>query len=272
MGKKTEIEWCDATFNPWIGCTKVSPGCDNCFAEATATRYGWVKKWGDDYHRTTPENWKNPLRWAKEAVAAGKIMRLFCLSLGDIFDRKIPNEWRSMLWTLILKTSSIGGVEWLLLTKRPEYIEAMVPPILLCNPPSFLRFGFTAENQEMYEKRAPIFFSAWHGKNFMSYEPAIGELIMRSYCPGCGKLLNGSLSKTCGTCHGETKNIDWLVAGSESGARRRLANSQWFRIARDQCKDAGIPFMLKQANTAHGALVKRPLLDGRQWLEFPKAG
>ena len=95
MGENSKIEWCDHTFNPWIGCQKVSPGCDHCYAEAMMDhRYGKVQ-WGPhgQRKRTSDDNWRKPRRWAKDAN--GHRPRVFCASLADWLDNKAPREWRS---------------------------------------------------------------------------------------------------------------------------------------------------------------------------------
>jgi protein gp37 len=150
MGENTKIEWCDHTFNPWIGCTKVSPGCAHCYAEALMdTRWGKVK-WGPGGQRvrTSAANWKLPLRWNTEAekkrfvcavcgqrgtglgndpqcahVASGAPVlvhrrpRVFCASLADWLDDAAPVEWLADLLGVINDTPHL---DWLLLTKRPE--------------------------------------------------------------------------------------------------------------------------------------------------------
>ena len=124
MGENSKIEWCNHTFNPWIGCQKVSPGCDHCYAEAMMDhRYGRVK-WGPhgERKRTSPANWKNPLRWAKQAN--GRRPRVFCASLADWLDNRVPRDWRSDLGRLIEATPEL---DWLLLTKRPENHEKLAP-------------------------------------------------------------------------------------------------------------------------------------------------
>ena len=97
MAENSKIEWCDHTFNPWIGCQKVSPGCDHCYAEAMMDkRYGRVQ-WGPhgERERTSQNNWKMPLRWAKKAN--GHRPRVFCASLADWLDNTAPRSWRDDL-------------------------------------------------------------------------------------------------------------------------------------------------------------------------------
>src|SRR3954468_1422847 len=96
--ENSKIEWTDHTFNPWIGCQKVSPGCDHCYAEALMdTRWGKVE-WGPhgERKRTSEANWKQPLKWARQAN--GRRPRVFCASLADVFDNRVPKEWRLDLW------------------------------------------------------------------------------------------------------------------------------------------------------------------------------
>jgi protein gp37 len=139
VADRTKIEWCDATFNPWVGCTKVSAGCTNCYAERDMDiRRGFVK-WGKGQprRRTSPANWKLPLKWDRDFEHANAISkrhehplkyprrpRVFCASLADVFDEGVSDAWRDDLFALIQRTTNL---DWLLLTKRPErakvYIE-----------------------------------------------------------------------------------------------------------------------------------------------------
>src|SRR5579871_6812298 len=128
MGNETEISWTDSTFNPWIGCTNVSPGCDHCYAEAMAKRYSWAK-WGKHPRRRTSQgNWRKPLQWNADANHFGRIhgrrRRVFCASLADVFDNQVPRAWRADLFALIRATPEL---DWQLLTKRPQNIIKMLP-------------------------------------------------------------------------------------------------------------------------------------------------
>lgn len=116
MAENTSIEWADHTFNPWTGCTKVSHGCDGCFAESWAKRSGTVR-WGvgEPRRRTTNANWRLPPKWNAQAEREGRRFRVFCASLADVFDNEVPQEWRDDLFRLIERTPRL---DWLLLTKR----------------------------------------------------------------------------------------------------------------------------------------------------------
>ena len=125
MGETTEISWTDHTFNPWLGCTKVSAGCTHCYAESLVNRYGWAK-WGPGQarKRTSAANWRKPLAWNRAAEKAGVRRRVFCASLADVFDHEAPAGARADLWDLIRKCPAL---DWQLLTKRPENIEQYLP-------------------------------------------------------------------------------------------------------------------------------------------------
>ena len=229
MGETTGITWTDHTFNPWIGCTKVSQGCAHCYAETQNHCYNWTAGWGPGAprKRTSVANWLKPLVWARKAAKSGEYRRVFCASLADVFDAEVPGVWRDDLWQLIQECSGqsvMGGLEWLLLTKRPENINAMLPNEWLESPPDFIRIGVTAENQEMFAERWGHLCQAWGGLNFISYEPALGPLDI-SYA---------------------WKQIDWIICGGESGPGCRPMELLWARDLRDQCHRAGIPFFFKQ--------------------------
>ena len=177
MGEKTGIAWCDHTFNSWIGCAKVSAGCQNCYAEKLAHFHGWVKEWGKDYRLTSDANWKKPIQWAKNAVRDGVVRRVFCASLADVFDANVSWVWLAKLFALIQETEAIGGLEWLILTKRPENIKRVHTIEAFTN----IRLGITAENQEMFDKRMPIFLDAWSGNNFISVEPMLSGVHIDDY-------------------------------------------------------------------------------------------
>lgn len=267
MGEVTGIAWTDHTFNPWIGCTKISAGCANCYAARDNARYKWVEDWGKGKPRrmTSEANWKKPLEWARKAKAAGVVRRVFCASLADVFDAEVQDDWRTRLWELVEACADPEamdvygiGLEWLILTKRPDNIAGMMPDHWLRRPPSHIRLGVTVEMQKE-DWRILELRKHWRGKNFVSYEPAIGPLDLRLG-------VYESLGKLCGT---STEGIDWLICGAESGPGARPMHPQWARHVRDQCTAAGIPFFLKQM-MVNGKLVKLPELDGQVWAQFPE--
>ena len=218
MTENTKIEWATHTFNPWIGCTKVSPACDHCYAEAMAKRYGWAE-WGPhERKRTSEENWRKPIKWNKAAIADGTRPRVFCASLADVFDNQVPDEWREDLFKLISDTPNL---DWLLLTKRPQNIRKMLPPGWVY-PNIWL--GTTAENQKEYERRFHGHLYDLPCTQFISYEPALGPLVVA----------------------GECYRPHWIICGGESGPGARYMDPAWARDLRDQCKHERIAFFMKQ--------------------------
>jgi protein gp37 len=226
MGDFTKIEWADKTFNPWIGCQKVSPGCDNCYAEAMMDkRYGKVE-WGPhgERKRTSVENWRKPRRWARNCQFTGKRERVFCASLADVFDNQVPAEWRGDLFDLIAGTPEL---DWLLLTKRPENLCRMWPPGDWW-PNIWL--GVTCEDQAHYNRRWPLLAEQTNVPvRFISYEPALGAL------EPCPVALSSGLHYP-----------DWIICGGESGYRARPMHQQWACTLRDECQALDIPFFFKQ--------------------------
>lgn len=255
MADKTKIEWCDATFNPWIGCQKVSPGCDHCYAEGWAKRSGLVE-WGPhSYRRRTSEaNWRKPLQWAKAARGAARRPRVFCASLSDVFDNRVPTQWRRDLFILIRTTPEL---DWLLLTKRPENARWMLPDLgVIQNPEPNVWLGFTAENQEHFDHRWQIMREIPAVVRFCSYEPAIGPL----------RLWKGFNEKTQSIGYEYVQGLDWLICGGESGHGYRQMDIGWAEDVRLDCARAGVSFFLKQL------AGKKPIPD---WFplvrQFPKA-
>src|SRR5262245_6040712 len=126
MGRNSSIEWTHHTFNPWWGCAKVSPGCNNCYAETWARRVG-QDIWGLTSERRffTEKHWAEPLKWNTEARDQRARKRVFCASMADVFEGRAElNPWRKRLWDIIEQTPCL---DWLLLTKRPQNIAEYAP-------------------------------------------------------------------------------------------------------------------------------------------------
>jgi len=244
MGENSKIEWTDHTFNPWIGCTKVSPGCDHCYAESLAKRYGWVT-WGPhgERKRTSAENWRKPLAWNRAAKASGKRARVFCASLADVFDNQIEPSWRIDLFDLI---GDCEHLDWLLLTKRPENIRKMLPTNWNVDDYHNVWLGTTCEDQERYDRRWPILRDIPAAVRFISYEPAIGPL---------RHLREDQYGKL----------PDWLICGGESGPGYRDMPSDWANDIGWICKALGVAFFMKQM------AGKKPVPPGLMVRQFPSS-
>jgi protein gp37 len=219
VGEHSRIEWCDHTFNPWIGCQKVSDGCDRCYAERMNKYYKWNGgEWGPHAPRTRTSvaNWRLPLRWAKQAQ--GRRPRVFCASLADWLDNQVPREWRLALAETIAKTPQL---DWVLLTKRIENFDRLAPwP--RDRVPENVWLGVTGETQEHFDRRWRYLSQIQARIRFVSYEPALGPLTFRSTHP------------------------DWVICGGEDGAGARLMDPEWARALRDECAVKGIAFFMKQ--------------------------
>jgi protein gp37 len=223
LGKSTAIEWTDHTFNPWWGCTKVSPACDHCYAEAWDKRTGG-RHWGPHAERRTfgDKHWSEPLHWDRVAAAAGIQRRVFCASMADVFDNAAPDGARDRLWQVIRDTRRL---DWQLLTKRPQNIGKMLPSDW-GEGYANVWLGTTVENQEEADRRIPHLLSVAARVRFLSCEPLLGPISLRA-----------------GWHYGK---LHWIIAGGESGRGARPSNPEWFRSLRDQCVSAGLAFHFKQ--------------------------
>lgn len=165
MGDATSIAWTDHTFNPWWGCTRISPGCDNCYAAAFDKRVG-----GDHWNphvrpRTlSADNWKKPRRWNRDAEKEGRRHRVFCASMADVFDNKAPDGERERLFQLIRETP---WLDWQLLTKRPQNIVKMLPRDWGRGYDN-VWLGTTVEDQTRADERIPILLQVPARLRFLS--------------------------------------------------------------------------------------------------------
>lgn len=247
------------TFNPWLGCTKVSDGCKHCYAESLMDhRYGKVK-WGPtgQRQRTSAANWRKPLQWNRQAEAqvsaGGRRPRVFCASLADVFEDNLQLvEWRDELFTMIEKTPYL---DWLLLTKRPHRIMEDVPAAWRRWFPDNVWLGTSIENQEAADQRIPELLSVPAKVRFLSCEPLLGEVSLRRWAPP--------------SAGWAPSPIHWVIVGAESGHGARPMNLDWARSLRDQCQAASVSFFFKQM-LVNGKKVGLPELDGCQWAEFPE--
>ena len=240
MGEKTNIKWCTSTFNPWIGCTKVGPGCDHCYAEVQDSR----KRWGDTTHwgvgvaryRTSASNWAQPIAWNKKAAASGKVHRVFCASLADVFDNEVTDKWRDDFYWLIMQTPYL---DWLIVTKRIGNVAKMWPSITTNALPN-VRILITVCNQEEADRDIPKLLEL-PCKNGVSYEPALASVDWSRFQPFCR---GGTVTQAArGILSGA---ISWVIIGGESGQKARPFDLAWARSTVAQCKAAGVPVFVKQ--------------------------
>lgn len=288
--KNSHIEWTDHTFNPWMGCTKVSPGCEHCYAKTMMDdRYGKVK-WGPQGARirTSAAYWRRLLKWNREAATTNIRRRVFCASLADVFedkpDQPMLNVWRHELYDLIDATPHL---DWLLLTKRPENVMQMIPPRWVGRLASNVWIGTSIENQEQADIRIPHLLNIPAAVRFLSVEPLLEQIDLYDYthCPGSseyGRGFNRTIVHAGGCCERHAASL-WVIVGGESGPNARPLRYEWVTELRDQCQAAGVPFFFKQwgeyaqspsdgiytFGTRVGKKRAGRLLDGREWNEFP---
>jgi protein gp37 len=236
--KESKIEWTDHTFNPWIGCTKVSAGCANCYAETLMdTRYGRVR-WGkgNPRSRTSESYWRQPMSWQRNAANLTAPQRVFCASLADVFDNEAPAEWLHELFWLITQTHSL---RWLLLTKRPENIIRRIKEVSVrrsSKVPTWdlwadwesayglpnVWLGVSAEDQQRYDERVGELMTIPARIRFVSAEPLLGPIVMGPPSP------------------------HWIIVGGESGPGARPMDADWVRALRDESQQRHVAFFFKQ--------------------------
>ena len=217
----SKIAWTNHTFNIAWGCTKVSPGCKNCYADTLSTRYG-QNVWGPNNPRRvlSDKYWREPLRLNEQARKAGERRRVFSSSMCDILeDHPAITEQRGRLWELIRLTP---WLDWQLLTKRPERYLECLPQDWGDGYPN-VWVGTSIENDD-YVSRADHIRSIPAAVRFISYEPALGPL--------------PSL---------DLEGIDWVIYGGESGPGFRGHDLEWPRDMRRRCEAAGVAFFYKQS-------------------------
>lgn len=178
MGDTTGISWTDKTFNPWWGCSRVSPACVRCYADAQAKRYGhdvWRRK--GPRRMLSDANWAKPVRWNREAEAAGVPFKVFCASMADVFESH-PQviEPRQRLWGLIETTP---WLIWQILTKRIENVAEMAP--WGDDWPANVWLGTSVENQRYADERIPVLLDVSAKVRFLSCEPLIGAVDLRRW-------------------------------------------------------------------------------------------
>lgn len=285
MSANSKIEWTDHTFNPWIGCTKVSPGCDHCYAEVSTPARTLGVAWGAkaERHRTTPANWNLPRRWNAQHdnffAEHGRRQRVFCSSLADVFDNAVNPAWRVDLLQLIADTPNL---DWLLLTKRIGNAHEMLNDALaeLSHDLTYWEeapwpnvwFGATITSQAEADRDIPKLLELPARVRFLSMEPLLGPVDVSRWLDPTGIhcmdvcadtqyvkddevetcTANGECVPLCPACGlsaswtGYDDGLDWVIVGGESGPGARPMHPDWARSLRDQCAAAGVPFLYKQ--------------------------
>ncbi|MGA0610526.1 phage Gp37/Gp68 family protein [Caldimonas sp. KR1-144] len=263
MGDMTGISWCDSTFNPWIGCTRISPACDDCYAARSTPARTLGLVWGphEARRRTAAETWKHPERWDRQhaqfLAVNGRRRRVFCASLADVFDNQVPAAWREDLFELIRTTPNL---DWLLLTKRIGNARSLLPSDWGGGYDN-VWLGATVVNQGEADRDVPKLLALPASVRFLSIEPMLGPIDLQKSCTlrcpngdcythhstGHRVVVDSENGGTLVECICSRLNgLSWVIAGGESGPKARPAHPDWFRSLRDQCAAAGVPFHFKQ--------------------------
>lgn len=235
MAEQSAISWTDATFNPWIGCTKVGPGCDNCYAEALMDKRWQRVQWGPGQpRRRTTTTWRDPVKWNANHAAFfaqhGRRQRVFCASLADVFDNEVDPAWRRDLFQLIADTPRL---DWMILTKRIGNAASMI------NEASRAVYKGAGEPTWPWE-------NVWLGATIVNREEMLRD---------AGKLKAVQASVRFWSveplleCLGEVPSDllpEWVIVGGESGAKARPFHVDWARSIVKQCQAAGVPVHVKQ--------------------------
>lgn len=277
MSNESKIEWTDATWNPVRGCTKISPGCKNCYAETFAERWRGVP--GHPYEqgfdlRIVPEKLEEPLRWKKPR-------RVFVNSMSDLFQDGVPFEFVEVvlgigLWsphTLQILTKRADRMEQFFSQTSPQRCcdaatdwvndsdNQRLMPKEWTEPSDWseaerIWLGVSVENQQYADERIPLLLQTAAAKRFISYEPALGPIDLTNV-----KIPVGSMDALTGRHLGEdgycVESLDWVIVGGESGPGARPFDIQWARDVVQQCTAAGIACFVKQ-------LGSKPIRPWRQ--------
>jgi protein gp37 len=234
MATNSHIEWTDATWNPVTGCTKISPGCKNCYAERLAKR---LKAMGQPNYRNgfrvtlQPQMVELPLRWKSPK-------RIFVNSMSDLFHEDVPTDFIKRVFDVM---NLARWHQYQVLTKRSERVLELSRELEWA---PHIWMGVSVENEEYAYRIDDLRRTVAHVK-FLSLEPLLGPL----------EKLN-------------LRGIDWAIVGGESGPGARPVESDWVTEIRDQCLRAGVPFFFKQWGGARKKKAGRTL-EGRTWDEMP---
>jgi protein gp37 len=239
MSDNSKIEWTDSTWNPVRGCSKVSPGCQHCYAETFAERFRGVPghpfEQGFDL-RLVPDKLGEPLRWAAPRM-------IFVNSMSDLFHEKVPDDY------IVAVARVMAAANWhtyQVLTKRPERLrDLLATKLAFVAAVQHIWWGVSVENKKHGLPRIDCLRAAPAKRRFLSIEPLLEDIGLFDLC-----------------------KIDWVIVGGESGAGARPMRKEWVLSIRNQCQAAGVPFFFKQWGGVRKKEAGRTL-DGRTYSEFP---
>lgn len=235
MSESTKIAWTEKTWNPWRGCTKISPGCVNCYMFTAQSRYG-----RNPHEVVRTKTWRDPIKWQKRAEADNRQELIFTCSWSDWFHHD-ADPWRDEAWDLVRQTPNLI---YQILTKRQEDIRSRLPKDWGEDGYPNVWLGVSVEDQRFGLPRIDVLREIPAVVRFLSIEPLLEDL--------------GEIDLT---------GIDWVICGGESGPGYRPMEHAWARSIRDQCREAGVPFFFKQSAAPRTEMGIE--LDGEIIREFP---
>ena len=238
MAAKSEIEWTDATWNPVTGCTKVSPGCAHCYAEAITLRFrrGGPFLPGKTTIKLHPDRLNLPMSWKAPR-------RIFVNSMSDLFHDEVPLYFICQVFEVMAQANRHT---FQILTKRHERLQAIANQLKW--PPN-VWIGVSVENQYWADRRIPPLLTVPAAVRFLSVEPLLKPMTLRPYL----------------------KDLQWVIVGGESGPHARPLQFDWIRDLCAQCQETRVPFFLKQlGGHPKSRGHEEAILDGKMWREMPK--
>lgn len=283
------------TFNPWLGCQKVSRACKHCYAETLVTgRMGYnptsndprrrLTLWGPPATstrvRTSADNWRKPRRWNAVAADLGVRFKVFCASLADVGeDLDLVRPWRRDLFGLVDATPNL---DWLLLTKRTHVLRDEWPAAWRTTTPRNVWVGATVEDQACAHERIPALLDINAAVHWLSCEPLVGELdllpwLLKGTLLHCPEVEEVGEAEACAGCPGGgqdcsgvwKRQLDWIVLGGESGPGRTTLDLFQVKDLAEQCKSTGVACFVKQDSGAQPG--RRGRLSDALWAlkQFP---
>lgn len=238
MPTETRIRWAGSTWNPVSGCTKVSPGCNHCYAYTLAERMRGSLAFPNGFDLTLkPHKIMEPCHWKKPR-------RIFVNSMSDLFHKDIPDDFLCAIWATMLQAD---WHTYQVLTKRPHRMAHKIKTLSLPLPPH-IWLGTSVENQTFADNRLPALLSVPTHVRFVSAEPLLAPVTLRPWLSG----------------------LHWIICGGESGPGYRPMDHAWARALRDECVEAGVAFFFKQSAAPRTEMGIT--LDGVKWEEYPGGG
>jgi protein gp37 len=271
MSDNSAIEWTDSTWNPVTGCSKVSEGCRNCYAEALSLRFGrskkpWAAAFADENVILHEDRLVYPLKWKDSR-------RIFVNSMSDMFHENVPDSFVVKVFRMMGQASHHT---YQVLTKRPARMKSLLTrwterfairqldesDVANAWPRSNVWLGVSVEDQGTATERIPLLLETPATVRFLSCEPLLAPI---NLCQANGAPQNHQHGDRCREF---LKELHWVIVGGESGPRHRPLDLDWVRDLRDQCQSAGISFFFKQVGGRTPKAGGREL-DGRTWDEMP---